>query len=87
MKWWAIYANLPVSGKLEKLVNFPGSKEILRKLLMVSEIFWIQKIKLLVLLELTVMLLIFRLILNSLKQLSRDINNDIMVKQYIFDVK
>ena len=86
MKWWAIYTNLPVSGKLEKLVNFPGPKEILRKLLMVSEIFWIQKKKLLVLLELTVMLLIFRLILNSLKQLSRDINNDIMVKQYIFDV-
>ena len=33
------------------------------------------------------MLLSFRVILNSLKQLSRDITNDIVVKQNIFDVK
>ena len=32
------------------------------------------------------MLLSFRVISNSLKQLSRDITNDIMVKQNIFDV-
>ena len=33
------------------------------------------------------MLLYFRVISNSVKQLSRDITNDIMVKQNIFDVK
>ena len=78
---------------IDKLINLHGSKEALLEMLVIRENFWIQKLKTLVpfglnqeLSKRTFMLLPFRLISASLKQLSRDITNDIIVKQNLFDV-